>query len=483
MLKERARLVRSVIFAIDLLLVTLAFISAHTIRGELLPGIGIGSEPFYPLSRYLGLLPLALGIWAIALWYSGRYQSHRKVSLPQEVVALLRVGTFASALFALLVWGLRLDERLLDSDRLSRAWLALFAVLATTLVIAEKIALRLLARWVRQRGWNYRTVAIVGTNRSATLLARALRSRPTWGYRVLGFLEAEGEEGISQPGGPGPILGRAEELPELVTRMVIDEVLFAVPPRDLARFEQLLLTLQELGVVTRLALDFLPHAHARVELEELEGIPLVSFATTPTGAFELALKRTFDILVSFLILSLAIPVMVTVAFAIRLTSKGSIFFRQVRCGLNGRKFVLYKFRTMVEDAESRFNEVVHLNEMSGPVFKARNDPRVTPVGRFLRRYSLDELPQLWNVLRGDMSLVGPRPPIPQEVEHYTAWQRRRLAMKPGLTGLWQISGRNELDFERWMELDLEYIDTWSPWLDLKILLRTIPAVLSGRGAS
>jgi lipopolysaccharide/colanic/teichoic acid biosynthesis glycosyltransferase len=170
--------------------------------------------------------------------------------------------------------------------------------------------------------------------------------------------------------------------------------------------------------------------------------------------------------------------------AIKLTSGGNVLFRQTRCGLNGRFFTLYKFRTMVEDAEERRAGLLHLNEMKGgPVFKLKSDPRVTWFGRFLRRYSLDELPQLWNVLRGDMSLVGPRPPIPEEVAQYQRWQRRRLAMKPGLTCLWQVSGRNELDFDRWMQLDLEYIDSWSPWLDFKILLRTIPAVLSGKGAS
>lgn len=486
MLKERARLINLVVFSLDLLLVALAFVLAHTIRGELLPDLGWGGGgEFYPLGSYLGLLPLALVLWAAWLWGSGRYRSHRTVSLPQEVGALLRVGFLASGLFALLVWGLRLDERLLDSDRLSRAWLLLFSILATSFIVAEKIALRALARWVRQRGWNYRTVAIVGTGRSAQLLARAIRSRPSWGYRFLGFLESEPEEErpLARHPRPAPILGRAEELPQLVTQTVVDEVLFAVPPRDLARFEHLVLSLQEVGVVTRLALDFLPHAHARVELESLEGIPLVSFATAPTGAFELALKRIVDFTVAVVVLVLSVPVLLGVALSIRLTSRGSILFRQVRCGLNGRRFVLYKFRTMVEDAEARLEEVAHLNHMNGPVFKARNDPRVTAIGRFLRRFSLDELPQLWNVIRGDMSLVGPRPPIPEEVAQYTPWQRRRLAMKPGLTGLWQISGRNELDFDRWMELDLEYIDTWSPWLDFKILLKTIPAVLSGRGAS
>ena len=160
-----------------------------------------------------------------------------------------------------------------------------------------------------------------------------------------------------------------------------------------------------------------------------------------------------------------------------------MLYAQTRCGLNGRRFTLYKFRTMIEGAEEIQQELLHLNEMDGPVFKLKEDPRVTRLGRFLRRFSLDELPQFWNVLRGDMGLVGPRPPIPDEVRRYQRWQRRRLSMKPGLTCLWQISGRNQVDFDRWIRLDLEYIDSWSPWLDMKILLKTVPAVLSGRGAS
>jgi exopolysaccharide biosynthesis polyprenyl glycosylphosphotransferase len=190
-----------------------------------------------------------------------------------------------------------------------------------------------------------------------------------------------------------------------------------------------------------------------------------------------------DLALSLVILLLALPVMAVIAIAIKTTSRGQVFFRQERCGLNGRRFTLYKFRTMIENAEGRRAELEHLNQMTGPVFKAKGDPRITWLGRLLRRYSLDELPQLWNVVAGDMSLVGPRPPIPEEVDQYESWQRRRLSMRPGLTCLWQISGRNQIDFDRWMELDLQYIDSWTPGLDLRILLKTVPVVLTGRGAS
>jgi exopolysaccharide biosynthesis polyprenyl glycosylphosphotransferase len=197
---------------------------------------------------------------------------------------------------------------------------------------------------------------------------------------------------------------------------------------------------------------------------------------------QLVVKRAIDLALALFLTLLTLPIQLLAALAIKLTSRGPVFFRQVRCGLNGRHFTLLKFRTMEVDAEGRLPEIAHLNEMSGPVFKAARDPRLTRVGWVLRRLSIDELPQLWNVLGGDMSLVGPRPPLPEEVARYEPWQRRRLSMAPGLTCLWQVSGRSELDFDRWMELDLKYIDTWTPYLDLKILLKTVPAVLSGRGA-
>ncbi len=264
---------------------------------------------------------------------------------------------------------------------------------------------------------------------------------------------------------------------------MVDDVIFAVHRRELDRLEDLFLSLQEQGIRTRFAMDLFPHTQARVQLEDLDGMPLLSFATTPTSQLQLMSKRALDVALAAVLLLIGLPIAGLIALSIKLVYGGNVLFRQTRCGLNGRFFTLYKFRTMVEDAEERRLELMHLNEMKGPVFKLRSDPRVTPLGRLLRRFSLDEIPQFWNVLRGDMSLVGPRPPIPEEVAQYQRWQRRRLAMKPGLTCLWQVSGRNNLDFERWMELDLEYIDSWSPMLDLKILLKTIPAVLTGNGAS
>jgi exopolysaccharide biosynthesis polyprenyl glycosylphosphotransferase len=454
------------------------------VRDLLLPRIAPGTfvGPLYPLASYLPLLPLALAFWGALLLMSGRYRSHRTVPLVDEAWAILRVCVTGAILFTLTLYAARLDEALLGNDRISRFWVFLFAVFSSLFLLTEKLALRLTARYARSHGFNYRTVLIVGAGPTARTIAESIHSHRFWGFKILGFIrngQAQ-EEGL--PKGYS-VLGEIEDIPRIVESNVVDDVIFAVHRRELDRLEDLFLSLQEQGIRTRFAMDLFPHTRARIDLEELDGMPILSFATVPTSHLQLLVKRLLDLAVATLLLLLALPVVGTIALLIKLTSGGSVLFRQTRCGLNGRFFTLYKFRTMVEDAEERRRELLHLNEMNGPVFKLRSDPRVTWFGRFLRRFSLDELPQLWNVLRGDMSLVGPRPPIPEEVAQYKRWQRRRLAMKPGLTCLWQISGRNDLDFDRWIELDLEYIDSWSPLLDCKILLKTIPAVLSGKGAS
>jgi exopolysaccharide biosynthesis polyprenyl glycosylphosphotransferase len=238
----------------------------------------------------------------------------------------------------------------------------------------------------------------------------------------------------------------------------------------------------EEGVRTRVAVDFFPHVNSTVSLERFGETPLLTFSAAPYDEIRLLLKRMTDVAIAAAGLLVLAPWMAAIAILIRLTSPGPVIFRQVRCGLNGRLFLFYKFRSMVENAEELKKDLEHLN-VRETVFKIPRDPRLTPIGRFLRKFSIDEWPQLWNVLRGDMSLVGPRPAVPGEVEQYKRWQRRRLRMRPGLTCLWAISGRDNVDFETWMKLDMQYIDNWSLALDWKILLRTIPRVLTGRGAN
>jgi exopolysaccharide biosynthesis polyprenyl glycosylphosphotransferase len=263
----------------------------------------------------------------------------------------------------------------------------------------------------------------------------------------------------------------------------VDEILFAVGSESLADLEEVFLLCDEEGVRTRVAVDFFPHVNSTVSLDRFGATPLLTFSAAPYDEIRLLLKRSTDVVLAAAGLLVLSPLMLAVAMLVKLTSPGPAIFRQIRCGLNGRRFVFYKFRSMCENAEELKAQVEHLNARDGVVFKIPDDPRLTLLGRYLRKFSIDEWPQLWNVLRGDMSLVGPRPAIPSEVERYQRWQRRRLRMRPGLTCLWAISGRDAVDFETWMKMDMQYIDNWSLALDWKILLRTIPRVLTGRGAS
>jgi exopolysaccharide biosynthesis polyprenyl glycosylphosphotransferase len=283
------------------------------------------------------------------------------------------------------------------------------------------------------------------------------------------------------------VFGTYEDIPTLAARdhHVIDEVLIAPSGRrlhDLQGLEPVFLALEEQGIVMRLVVNFLPRSLSGLSFDELGGLPLLTFSTAPHDEVVLFVRRAVELVLASLLLALLSPVLLAIAIAIKLDSPGAVLFRQLRCGLHGRQFTFLKFRSMRVDAEAMKQQLAPYNEMDGPAFKMTNDPRVTPLGRFLRRTSLDELPQLWNIIRGDMSIVGPRPAVLEEVRQYEPWQRRRLSMKPGITGLWQVKGRNELTFEEWMRLDLEYIDNWSLWLDVKIALKTIPAVLLGRGA-
>jgi exopolysaccharide biosynthesis polyprenyl glycosylphosphotransferase len=328
-------------------------------------------------------------------------------------------------------------------------------------------------------------VMVVGLGDAARSIGRQLEAASMReGVELRGFFAVDGGIGtpthfaLSRPYPVHPIAA----LPEMLRQHVIDEVVFTTDSRHLADLEEILIICDEEGVRTRIAVDFFPHVNSQVHLERLGSQPLLTFSATPHDEIRLLLKRITDIVLAAAALVLLFPIMAAIALMIRLTSPGPAIFRQERCGLNGRRFVFYKFRSMCKDAHAMRPQLEHLSKRE-LAMKIPNDPRLTPIGRWLRKFSVDEWPQLWNVLRGDMSLVGPRPAVPEEVEQYKRWQRRRLRMRPGLTCLWAVNGRDEVDFETWMKMDMEYIDNWSLALDWKIILRTIPSVLSGRGAN
>jgi len=477
MLKQRARVLASGLLLGDLALTAASFVLAHALRGGLFRTLwpSVFAAPLYPLTHYLTLLAVILPIWTACLFSAGFYRSRRTLPLWEEIWGAAKAVFFGIAILAMAVFAFRRVD-------VSRPFLFLFAVLDFALLSVEKLAIRALARKARARGFNFRTVILAGTAAKARALGGFLENHPHWGFRILGYLD-DGDGGEISRDGRWKKLGDLSDLGSVLAREIVDEVIFVVGRGRLADFEEAMLAAERHGVRSHVALDLFPHVIAHPVLEELDGVPLLTFTTVPSNPALIAVKRAIDLAVGALLFLVTLPIQLAAAIAIRLSTSGDVLFRQTRCGLNGRQFRLLKFRTMVSGAEERLSEISHLNEMSGPVFKATNDPRLTSVGKLLRRFSIDELPQLWNVLKGDMSLVGPRPPLPEEVARYEAWQRRRLSMKPGLTCLWQISGRNEIpDFDRWMALDLKYIDTWTPLLDFKILMLTVPAVIAGRGA-
>jgi len=477
MLKQRARALAGSLILADLLLTTGSLVIAYVLRNHVLRALwpGAFAGALYPLSRYAVVLALALPVFGLCLVSVGFYSSRRTLPLWEDLWAAAKAVFLATATLALLVYAFRLTF-------VSRPFLFLFALVEFLLLASEKLAIRSMAQSARARGYNFRTVVLTGTGPRALALAQFLEAHPHWGFRVIGYLD-DGAGGAITRDGRWKKLGAVSDLAALLAREVIDEVIFIVERGKLEEFEEAMLVAEQHGVRSHVALDLFPHVIARPVLEELDGVPLLTFTTVPSNPVLLAGKRLIDVLISVVLIVATLPLQLLAAAAIKLTTRGPALFRQTRCGLNARPFRLVKFRTMIDGAEERLSEVSHLNEMSGPVFKSARDPRLTVVGKILRRFSIDELPQLWNVLRGDMSLVGPRPPLPEEVTRYEAWQRRRLSMKPGLTCLWQISGRNEIpDFDRWMALDLKYIDTWTPLLDFKILMLTVPIVLTGKGA-
>jgi exopolysaccharide biosynthesis polyprenyl glycosylphosphotransferase len=468
MLKERARVVSAGLRGVDLVLVAAAFPAAHALRTawpEPFPGIG-------PIREYSSWIAVALLFWSAAASASGVYRAWRTRPLREEL------GRLARAVGALAL-GVAAASFLLQEHALSRSVLVLWHVVAFALLAASRATVRTVARAARRRGYNTRAFAVVGSGALARRMRRMLLERPEWGFTCAGFVL---EDGAPRRGLPGPVLGRIEELPELLAAHVLDLVVFAVPRDRLADIEPAVAACEEQGTPVKVGVDLFPARVARLSVEDLDGLPVLSYASVPPEGGPLVAKRALDLAVSAAALLVLAPLLALVALAVKLESRGPVLFRQQRIGRAGRLFTLYKFRSMRVGAEGERAALAARNEMDGPVFKLRHDPRVTRVGRWLRRTSFDELPQLWNVLRGEMSLVGPRPPLPEEVRRYERWQRRRLSVKPGITCTWQVSGRSDVGFRRWMELDLAYIDGWSLWQDLRIVLRTIPAVLLGRGA-
>lgn len=427
-----------------------------------------------PLRNYFFYFMVFLPVWLILLFWTQRYSGILYKSLGLQTVRVLQFLVVTGLSLTFFPYTLKLE--------ISRLILFAFLICSGVLMVFN----RLLFRWVLTsrniNEHNQTNLLIVGTDERARQLGRSLERFRRWGFHVVGYISTEAER---KPSDAEPILGTIHDLQELILRGTpADEIIFVGSDlAGLAALEDLIQLCGELGIRTRVAADFFPSSTSRISTDFLDGLPLITFSVTPDHSLALVAKRLIDFLVAWACLTLLSPLVLITAVAVKVTTPGPVFYRQIRCGRFGRRFTLVKFRTMIDGAEDKLWEIRHLNEMSGPVFKMRHDPRVTSLGRFLRKFSIDEIPQFWNVMKGEMSIVGPRAPIPEEVAHYSIRQRRRLSVKPGITCLWQISGRSEVDFQKWMDLDLKYIDNWSLFLDLYIMWRTIPAVFLARGAS
>jgi len=434
---------------------------------------------FYADPNYVWIIPYAIGLWLAIGLATGTYREIQEEKLLRTFWDPIKVAFLGTALLFATIFAFKLAF-------ISRMLLGLYAIIDLVAMVAFRLAARRLGDPLRRTFGGYREFLLVGDAAHLGEVAQAIEANEKRGMRIFGFARvgpvAENPRPVSNLRREYPVYS-LDQLPELVRQHVIDEVIFGAAKEDLEKIEEAFRLCEEEGVKTRVLLNFFPHVVSKVYLDRLEEMPLLTFTSTPENEYLLLLKRALDFTMALVLLIVLSPLFLLLALLIRLTSEGPVLYRQVRCGLGGRKFTVYKFRSMHADADLRRDELAALNELDGPVFKIRNDPRCTGIGRFMRKFSLDEFPQLVNILKGDMSFVGPRPPLPEEVEKYAGWQRRRLRMLPGLTCLWALEGRNQLNFKRWMELDMEYIDNWSPSLDLKILLKTIPVVLLGRGAS
>ncbi|MGQ1909058.1 sugar transferase [Marinifilum sp. RC60d5] len=358
--------------------------------------------------------------------------------------------------------------------------LCLFACLNMTLLFGFRLLSYHFFKKIRGKGYNRRNVLIVADDESYVHFIDRMLFVKDWGYHVWAIM-SDGKHIKDQYESHVRVLPEHFQLTEIIDANVVDEVIYCKGNFDNTEVRDLIYTCSEVGVKFRVYSELLSVVSMQSHLTYFKELPFLTFANTTKNYFALKVKEILDFIFSFLIILLISPILLAIVIAIKIEDRGTIFFKQRRVGLNGRIFSCLKFRTMVENAEALRVSLENQNEQSGPVFKIKNDPRVTKVGRFLRRTSLDELPQFFNVLKGEMSIVGPRPPIPSEVQQYQRWQRRRLSMKPGITCIWQVSGRNNIPFEEWMRLDMMYIDTWSLKLDLMLFISTIKVVLTGDG--
>ena len=479
MLKEHSTFILDIQKALDVGITAFSFIAAYFIKRNLLPE-KLGSLSTNP--NYYIILLLIVISWYISFKWMDMYKSYRQQPFWQFFTAILKSNFMGMILVSISMYFLHIQG-------ISRLLMGIFLVLNILLLTLFKYIIFKVLEKIRTDGLNTRKILIVGSKERARQVIEVVESNKATGYIILGCFEVD-EEKLGQPVVSGhKVIGLVKDLEAYLRNNVVDELIFAMPLKKLKHGDRYLAFAESMGIKVRIIPDWELHYLmyrpdiASVRFEDFLGVHTMSLQTTPQNEGKMLIKHVGDFFGALILIILLLPFFVFIAIAIKICSRGPVFYTQERLGQNGRRFKVYKFRTMVENADELQKELEEMNEADGPAFKIKDDPRIIPcIGAFLRKTSLDELPQLFNVLRSEMSLVGPRPPIPKEVDEYSVWHRRRLSMKPGMTCLWQIAPRrNELSFEDWMKLDLKYIDNWSLFNDLKILVLTAKAVLTGAG--
>jgi exopolysaccharide biosynthesis polyprenyl glycosylphosphotransferase len=468
MLKQQARLFRNLSIVLDVAIISISFVMSHNLV-----------QNYYhrlkDILEYSWVVMMVIPVWLFLLTHFGLYSSMRTKPFPVIISDLLKVHASGAIIITSYVF-------LVNPSGFSRIFMGSFILCSLVLSVVSRCSVKLLLQHFRSKGYNTRNLLIVGSAARTSSFVKLVHKHADWGLIITGCVLVPGEKDCAAITGI-PVQGSLEELVDICKRNMVDEVIFSLPCGLLSLVDDYLAELQDMGTSVRMVIDLHDVPMSRKELSMFHGIPMLTYYSKAFDAGQLFLKRCLDIIgaiVGLIITGLLFPF---IASAIRLESPGPFLFGQKRVGENGRLFTCWKFRSMFIDAEARKKDLMARNEMQGAMFKIKDDPRVTRVGRFIRKTSLDELPQFWNVLIGEMSLVGTRPPTPEEVALYENWHRKRICIKPGMTGLWQVSGRNQIqNFNEVVKLDIQYIEKWSLWLDIKLLFKTVWVVIARSGA-
>ncbi|MBN2570194.1 MAG: sugar transferase [Deltaproteobacteria bacterium] len=456
---------------IDALVTIISFILASYVRNTVRYFYDFGGITDW--HDYWIWLIIIILLWRGLLGYQEAYVGQRFTSLKSDILTVFKTVLLGTIILLTIAFFIK--------SNIPRTFIISFAIVNLFLLILEKSLLHRIISYVRKKGKNRKTVFVVGAGDVAKQFIESVNHYSDWGLNILGiicFHETDlGKELLGYK-----LLDTVDNMWEYMNNNQVDEVIIALPAKYLGNAEKVIDICDQIGKPVRIVSPFFKNLISKAKTDTIHGLPVIKFTSLERNEFEAALKRLFDIVISLISLLILSPAFAVIALLIKLDSKGPVFYPWRVVGQNNRDFVGYKFRTMIVDADNLKASLTSRNEMEGPVFKIKDDPRITRVGKWLRKYSLDELPQLWSVLKGDMSLVGPRPPSRNEIDRFEFWQRRKISCRPGMTCLWQVNGRNEIrSFDDWCRLDLEYIDNWNLWLDVKILVRTAWVVIRGTG--